>query len=102
MEEFKVRVIELFLISKFEDTKKPTINLLGVCVCVCVWGGGVVEGYVFHLEPEFFSNETKIRLIIFWTWKVFIKFYYKVLVENCRVKLFKKYFASFRSINLYT
>ena len=32
MEEFKVRVIELFLISKFEDTKEPTINLLGVCV----------------------------------------------------------------------
>ena len=38
MEEFKVRVIELFLISKFEDTKKPTINLLGVCVCVCEEG----------------------------------------------------------------
>jgi hypothetical protein len=53
MEEFKVRVMELFLISKFEDTKKPTINLSGVCVM-----RGCGRGLCFS---------PKIRLIIFWT-----------------------------------
>jgi len=29
------------------------VYLCGVCVCVCMWGGGGVRGLVWHNVPKF-------------------------------------------------